>query len=138
LRLGGSRRGLSATLAISLFAGGGPGLLAALAIYFVVAGRRLLYGTASSSIVDGTPMAFKVAALIVMSAPEIALVVTLILGLAGAHGIRRRRAAAAVLFSLVALGSVLGLLHEHVRFALGVPHFVVMFDEGVPNPDVWF
>jgi hypothetical protein len=138
LRLGGSRRGISATLAISLFAGGGPGLLTALSIYLVAACRWLLYGPPTSALLDGLPIAARLAAIAILFTPVIVLVTTLVLGLAGAHGVRRWRAAVAMAFSLIASGIGLGVLHAHGGFGVGVPHFVLSFYDGIPSPDVFF
>lgn len=137
LRLGGSTRRLRASVAVALFAGGGPGLLITLTWYVARALRVALFG-AQDSMLRGIP-AWAVAPMMVLTfGPFAYYLVTLTLGLAGLHAVGRARAAAAVLFGLCGVGLLLGALHHVVSVPVGVPHFVITLYGYVPIPDLWF
>jgi hypothetical protein len=139
LRLGGSTRPLRATIAVSLFAGGSPGLVVALSIDLMVALRVALFGPPGPShgMLPGVPL-WAIGPILLMSyAPFAYLLATLALGLAGLHAVSRARAAVAVGFSLVAIGLLFGVAHRRVYLEVGAPHIVIV-GPGRLAPEIWF
>jgi hypothetical protein len=137
LRLGGTTRPLSASLAIALYVGGGPGLLLTLSLLLdvllyaaVTSGARLQHG-----FVDAPPWAIPI-----LMAPVLGMAALFLMALAagfrGLHGGSRLRAVAAIVVAIIVAGLLLGALHAVLDFALGVPHFVFYFRR---SPiDIWF
>jgi hypothetical protein len=138
LRLAGSKRRLSASLAVALFAGGGPGLVIALSMDLLIALRIALFGHFQQSVLRGVPhWAIGPGALLAYG-PFFYYVATLALALAGLHAVGRVRAVGAVVISLVLTGLALGVAHRFILLSLGVPHFVIYVNHYVPIPDIWF
>ena len=138
MRWFGSRRRLRASVAVALFAGGGPGLVLLLACYACEAARQLLFGLHTGSLLRGLPLWAQLVFLVVFGGAALLFIITLARGQRGVHGARSGHAAVALTFSLVASALVLGALHRRVEFALGVPHFTIMWFGWVPIPDLWF
>jgi hypothetical protein len=137
LRLGGSTRRLRASVAVALFAGGGPGLLVTLTWYLAFALRRALFGP-QESLIRGLP-GWAIPPLAIITFGSFAYyLASLALALAGVHAVGRRRPVSAVVLSLCAIGLGLGALHRALRFSVGVPHFVLFVRHHVPIPDIWF
>jgi hypothetical protein len=111
LRLFGARRPLRATIGMTLFAGGGPGLLLTVSFIAIALGRVAAYGgfDAVHGFSQGLPVAALVAIAISINVLYLYFVATLALGLAGAHGVGRIRAAGAVAVALLVTGLVIGL-----------------------------
>jgi hypothetical protein len=137
LRLGGSIRRLRASIAVALFAGGGPGLLVTLTWYLAVAVRTALFG-AQDSLLRGIPQWAIAPMALLTFGPFAYYLVVLTLAMAGLHALGHRRAVVAVVFSLCIIGVVLGAIHRAVRFSVGVPHFVLSTYHHIPIPDIWF
>lgn len=135
-RLSGPTRPLSSSLAIALYAGGGPGLLLTLnlqldaLLYFVVTGARPLHGIA-----DAPPWSLPI--LVVPVLAMFALFVTaLASGLRGLHGGSRFRAVAAIVITLMVSGLLMSALHAVFDFTLGVPHFLFHFSRSII--EIWY
>lgn len=126
-------RPLSASLAIALFIGGGPGLLFTLSTYLDVLLYAALIGHAPPpEILAGAPPWIAPILLVPPMAMAGLFLLTLASAFRGLHGGSRARALAAILFALVASGLLFSALHAVVSFGFGVPHFVVH-----PGPP-WF
>jgi hypothetical protein len=138
LRLGGSHRRLHASVAVSLFAGGGPGLLSALSISLAVALRLTLFPPFEGSVLRGLPSWALGPFALLTYAPSLFLLATLALGLAGLHACSRLRAVAAVMVSVVVVGFTLGVLQRFVHLELPVPHVEILVVRGRILPDIWF
>ncbi|MDB4968161.1 MAG: hypothetical protein JWN44_3850 [Myxococcales bacterium] len=138
LRAAGSTRRLSASIAVALFAGGGPGLVAALSFYLLVAVRIALFPDFHESLLAGIPAWAMGPFFVLAYGPFVYYLTALALALAGLHAVGRARAAAAVLFSLVLIGFALGAAHATTRLAVGAPHLVVTLRGHLPIPDIWF
>lgn len=138
LRLAGSTRRLSASIAVALFAGGGPGLVMTLGTYLAIGLRVTLFGAINGALLHGIP-GWAVAPLALLTyAPFAFYLVTLTRGLVGLHAIGRARGVAAVVLGLTLLAFALGGLHRVHEFSVGVPHFAVTLYRHVPILDVWF
>ncbi len=137
LRLAGSTRPLRATVAISLFAGGGPGLLVALGGDLMVCLRVALFGAYKGSVAAGVPPWAQPPLLLLLFVPMLFLLASLALGLGGLHGLRRGRAAVALLIALLLSAVLLGVLHGRFAFALGTPHLVFTMRRGWPMFDIY-
>jgi hypothetical protein len=136
LRLSGATRPLSASLAIALYVGGGPGLLLTLSLDLVI----LLY----SVVTGGSPLQHGI-----MDAPSWAIPILLVPALAaaawfqlalaagfrGLHGGSRARALIAMVLAVVVSGLLMSALHTVLRFSLGVPHFLFHLRA---TPEIWF
>jgi hypothetical protein len=135
-RLGGSTRPLSASLAIALYVGGGPGLLLTLSLhldvllYTVVTGARPQHG-----IMDAPPWSLPI-----LLAPVLAMSALFLMALAsgfrGLHGGSRLRAVAAIVVTLMVSGVLMSALHAVFAFSLGVPHFLFHL-RGSPI-EIWY
>jgi hypothetical protein len=136
LRLFGSRRPLSASIGVALFAGGGPGLIATCSAELAYSLRTWIFGY-QRSLFFNLPVWAKAGVLLIICVPLIGFFVMLMLAMAGLHGLPRWRAVAAVSLSLLILAVVLGALHRFVRFGIGVPHLTI-WSYGHVAPDIWF
>jgi len=138
LRLGGSRRRLRASLAVALFASGGPGLLASLAALVCMTLRLKLFG-ASQTLLVGIPSPAAIAFALLLFPPYFYFLVALVLGLVGLHGVGMLRAALAVLASLIITGLCLGIAHRWSQLSVGTLHFeILVSSHGHLYPDLWF
>ncbi|HEX3481051.1 MAG TPA: hypothetical protein VHT91_38810 [Kofleriaceae bacterium] len=132
LRLTGPTRPLSASLAIALYVGGGPGLLLALAIdidvllYFMVTDHPQL----QHAFVDAPSWAVPILYGLVMVTSGV-FVNALASALSGLHA-SRRRTLVAIVVALVVSGLLLSALHSTFQFSLGVPHFLFQLHGGSP------
>lgn len=138
LRLAGSKRRLSASIAVALFAGGGPGLVIALSMELLIALRIALFGPFHQSVLRGVPLWAMGPGALLAYGPFCYYLATLALALAGLHAVGRIRAVAAVVTSLVLTGLALGVVHRISLLAVGVPHFVIYVNHYIPIPDIWF
>jgi hypothetical protein len=137
LRLSGSTRRLRVSVAMALFGGAGPGLVVALSSYVAIWTRVALFGPYHEDPSSGLPTAAFVALLVWIFVPAIFLLpITMALALAGAHGVRRRTAACALLIAFVVAGVIVGQLHARHHFSLGVPHFVLYVFRWRPWPSI--
>jgi hypothetical protein len=137
LRLSGSTRPLRVSVATALFAGAGPGLVIALSSYVAIWTRVALFGPYNGDVSAGLPVAALVALIIWIFVPAVVLFpITMALALAGAHGVRRRAAACALLIAFVIAGVIVGQLHTRHHFSLGVPHFVLYVFRWRPFPSI--
>jgi hypothetical protein len=137
LRMFGSRRQVSASIAIALFAGGGPGFLTTLALQIIYGWRVWTFGP-SSQLLRHLPLwATAVGTAFVI--PLVGFFVTLMLAMSGLHQVSRKRSVAAVSSSVVLLALVLGALHRHIDFGIGVPHLTITYLPGLGVvPDIYF
>ncbi len=138
LRIAGSKRRLSASIAVALFAGGGPGLVIALSMDLLIALRTALFGQFQQSILRGVPHWALAPLALLAYGPFFYYLATLALALGGLHAVGRLRAVAAVVISLVLTGLALGIVHRFDLLTVGVPHFVIYVNHHVPIPDIWF
>lgn len=138
-RLGGATRPLSASLAIALYIGGGPGLLLTLAIEIDVLLYSLLTGvTDFGHGFAGAPAWAQSILMVLVAAMSGLFVLALTSALAGLHGATSRlRALVAIVFALVVSGLLLSALHAAFNFSLGVPHFLFHIRRGSPI-SLWF
>lgn len=133
LRLTGPTRPLSASLAIALYVGGGPGLLLAIAIdvdvllYFVVADHPQLQHAFEDAPSWAVPILFG----LVMGMYAL-FVMALASTLSALHGAGVKRTLAAILVALAVSGLLLGALHAAFPFSLGVPHFLFLLHARSP------
>ncbi len=131
-RLGGTTRPLSASLAIALYVGGGPGLLLTLSLHLDVLLYTVVTGGArpQHGILDAPPWSLPLlmAPVLTMSA---LFLMALASGFRGLHGGSRLRAVAAIIITLMVSGLLMSALHAVFAFSLGVPHFL-FFLRGSP------
>lgn len=137
-RLGGTTRPLSASLAIALYVGGGPGLLLTLSLDLDVLLYSLLTGRVQfeHGFVDAPPWAMPILLGLAMGTSAL-FVLALASALRGLHGGSRLRTFVAIVLALVVSGLLLSALHAVFRFSLGVPHFLFHLG-GRPPMDLWF
>jgi len=111
---------------MALFAGAGPGLLVALNTYLTIWARVALFGPYQNDVTRGLSTTAKLVMIGWVFVPALVLFpMTLARALAGAHAVRRRAAALALLFAFVVTGLFFGQLHVRRHFSLGTPHFVL-------------
>jgi hypothetical protein len=137
LRIGGSQRRLRASLAVALFASGGPGLLASLAALACIALRLTLFGPFKTLLV-GIPSWAAITFALLLYPSYLYFLSALVLGLAGLHGVGLLRATFAVLVSLAITGLCFGIAHRFVPFPVGTLHFEILPGDGRLYPDLWF
>ena len=137
VRLFGSRRALGGSIAVALFAGGGPGLVATLSAQLGGMLRTLLFGNGAALLLK-IPLWAAVSLALLISVPLIVFFVVLTLGIAGVHAISLGRAFTAVSLSLLILAVALGALHQVTRFGIGVPHVTLWRYGHQIIPDIWF
>jgi hypothetical protein len=137
-RLGGTARPLSASLAIALYVGGGPGLLLTLSLELDMLLYSLLTGSVQfqHGFVDAPPWAIPILFGLVMGTSAL-FVLALAGALRGLHGVRGLRTLVAIVFALVVSGLLLSALHAAFSFSLGVPHFLFRIRRGSPI-SLWF
>jgi len=138
LRTFGSTRPVRASVAVGLYAGGGPGLLMLLVSYTCEALRARLFGLHDGPILRGAPLWAEIVFSVLVVGTTLWFLVALVGGQRGVHAISRARARAAVAFAVVASAVVLGFAHRYVPFSMGAPHFALSFYKHLPVPDVWF
>jgi hypothetical protein len=137
LRLTGPTRPLSASLAIALYVGGGPGLLLTLALdvdlllYFLLTGGMPGEHAFMDAPLWALPILFGVVA--VMSGVFVSALAN---ALSGLHA-SRLRTLVAIVVALVVSGLLLSALHAAFAFSLGVPHFLFRLHGGSPIR-LWF
>lgn len=127
LRLGGSIRPLRASVAIALFAGGGPGLVLTLAIYATMGLHLVLVGTSQGSVLSDVPLWSAPIFWILIYGPLMLLPATLAAGLRGVHGVTRVRAFVAMVTAMVITAAIFGVLHAMFDLEFNVPHLVLRF-----------
>lgn len=137
-RLGGTTRPLSASLAIALYVGGGPGLLLTLSLELDMLLYSLLTGRVKfeHGFLDAPPWALPILFGLVMATSAL-FVLALASALRGLHGGSRLRTFVAIILALVISGLLLSALHAAFHFSLGVPHFLFHLRGGAPM-DLWF
>ncbi|HMG24515.1 MAG TPA: hypothetical protein VK607_24430 [Kofleriaceae bacterium] len=138
LRPGQATRPLSASLAIALYIGGGPGLLLTLSLDLDL----LLYSavTGGGSLQHGFAAAPPWARLVLIAlalGTSALFMMALASAMRGLHGRSRLRTVAAIVFALAGSGLLLSALHAMFHFALGVPHFLFHLRREAPI-DIWF
>jgi hypothetical protein len=138
LRAFGSTRPLRASVAVGLFAGGGPGLVLLLVSYACRAWRERFFGLHEGPIMRGDPLWADIAFSVLIGGAAIWFLVALVGGQRGVHAASRGRARLAVAFAIVASSVALGFVHRHVSFSMGAPHFALAFYRHVPVPEIWF
>ena len=138
LRAFGSTRPLRASVAVGLYAGGGPGLLLLLVSAACQVLRAHLFGLHDGPILRGAPLWGEIAFGVLVGGATLWFFVALVGGQRGVHAIGHGRAGLAVLFAVVASGIALGVAHHYVPFSMGAPHFALSFYKHLPVPDVWF
>jgi hypothetical protein len=137
-RLTGKTRPLSASLAIALYIGGGPGLLITLSIEVDLLLYFLLTGATQVLHDFGDAPAWAVPILLGLVAATSGLFfLALAAALGTLHGASRLRTLLAIFFALVVSGLSLGALHAAFDFSLGVPHFLFHLRRGSPL-SLWF
>jgi hypothetical protein len=117
LRLGGSQRTVTGSLAIALYVGGGPATLVTilnLAIYGLA--RGVLHRT--EFVGTGALRPGSMALVVVAYASRVYMFVAFIRGLAGLHGIKARWVTLAFAVALVVMGLVFGLLNPPGHYGL--------------------
>jgi len=137
LRLCGSKRPLRASVAVALFAGGGPGLLLSFSIYLQVWIHIALVGSFHGELLSGLPDWYVPIFEVLVDAPFAAYVLVLAGGVRGLHAARQWQVAIAVAMSLLTSAILLGVLHDAVNFHLSAPHLVMRFGRSRLF-DIWF
>jgi hypothetical protein len=138
LRLCGSTRPLRASVAIALFAGGGPGLVLRFILYCQVWIHIALVGSFHGQLLPGLPGWYVPISQVLFYGSAAYFLLALAAGLRGLHAVSRGRTAGALVVALVSSGLALGVLHDVIVFSFNVPHFVIRFGHDVPFLDVWF
>ena len=137
LRLGGSPRPLRASVAIALFAGGGPGLVLTLAIYATMGLHFALAGSFHGAVLSDVPPWSAPIFLVLVYVPLMLLLATLASGLRGLHDATRLRAFVAIVVALVITAAIFGVLHAMFDLAFNVPHLVLRLRHHV-GFDIYF
>jgi hypothetical protein len=122
-----SPRPLRSSVAIALFAGGGPA--AALGMFLLVLGTALKLTVADRTapgVMAGVPPVLTGVVTVVVVAALASYHVIFALGMAGLHGVKRRWAGLALLLAVVALAFIAGAFRVHWNMPLGLhtPHLV--------------
>jgi hypothetical protein len=140
LRLRGSVRPLRSSIAMALFAGGGPAAAFSLLGTTMRVAVKLTVGDPNDpSLVQGLPPVLVVAMGVVFAASLLAYLVIFALAMAGLHGVTRRWGGLAVLGAFVACAFIAGAFHYHWRLSLPLhtPHPAIWFDYNAWRADIF-
>ena len=130
LRLTGKARRLTSTVAMALYAGGGPATLAAL----VLQGLTALLQPPAGAFLPGVAPQYRAVASVAIFGSFLAFPIAFAAAMSTLHGASKLRTALSVVGGLVVLGLLLGPAH----FRLGMVHFRVGFQRGWPVPDLYW